>query len=167
MIRDTRGPEEHPEVGERGFSLGGAHFFSACVARANLRTPIWRARSMTLDDQAIVDPLVRIHDHHILGTVVHLVHQSLSEGIQSDRGLIEKISPDFRIVRMTFCLIASGLDEVLGSETGMLLIFVMASEETMKKTSRKKITSIIGMISMRARFIVRCRIFMRVSLFSG
>ena len=63
--------------------------------------------------------------------------------------------PSFLIVRMMFCLIASGFDAVFGSATGMLLIFVIASDETMKKTRRKKITSIIGMISMRARLIGR------------
>jgi len=48
----------------------------------------------------------------------------------------------------------------LGRDTGMLLILVIASEETMKKTSRKKITSIMGMISIRARLIFLWRICM-------
>src|SRR5271170_5202219 len=75
-----------------------------------------------------------------------------------------KIEPSALIVKMMSCLTASGLDEVLGKATGMLLIFVMASDETMKKTSKKKITSIMGMISMRARLIGRWRILICSSL---
>jgi hypothetical protein len=45
----------------------------------------------------------------------------------------------------------SGLPEVLGRTTLTLLIRVIAKEVTMKNTSKKKMTSIMGIISMRTR----------------
>jgi len=46
---------------------------------------------------------------------------------------------------------------VFGKATFRLLTLVIASDDTMKNTSRKKITSIIGMISIRAFFTLRLR----------
>ena len=65
---------------------------------------------------------------------------------------------------MVFCLRASGEVDVFGRLTGRLLILVIAIDETMKNTNKKKMTSIIGMISIRARFEGLCRIFMAVSI---
>ena len=46
-------------------------------------------------------------------------------------------------------------EAALGRLTGMPLNCVIDKVEIMKKTSRKKIVSIIGMISMRAFFMLR------------
>src|SRR5678815_6033630 len=115
-----------------------------------------------LDDAAVGYAVVRIDYDQELGILDQLLAQEIAEQRLVDRLFIEKKSivfVDGNRGAFGGSLPAGGR---FGRLTGMPLYCDMDRVEIMKKTKRKKIVSIIGMISMRAFFMLRR--WMRISV---
>ena len=94
--------------------------------------------------------VVGVDDDQQIGVLLELLTQQIAERGWVNSLLVKKIRDSLSIVMAALSAGACWPDAALGRLTGMPRYWAIDKVEIMKKTNKKNIVSIIGMISMRA-----------------